>query len=142
MVEVKARRRPAARTRWSTGSRRSASKPTPEGLVLRSVMFALRREPDLLIYRQNVGAARLPVGNGRERLVRFGLTKGASDLLGVLAPAGRIVAIELKAARGRTTPEQEAFLQGIRAFGGFACVVRSADEARAAIERARRGEME
>lgn len=142
MVVVKARCQ-MARTRWSTGSRRPAArKPTPEGLVLRQVMFALRREPDLLIYRQNVGAVKMPMGDGRERFVRFGLTKGASDLLGVLAPAGRIIAIELKAARGRTTPEQEAFLEGIRAFGGFACVVRSADEARAAIERARRGEME
>ena len=84
----------------------------------------------------------MPMGDGRERFVRFGLTKGASDLLGVLAPDGRIVAIELKSARGRTTPEQDAFLAGIRAFGGFACVVRSADEARAAIERARKGEME
>jgi VRR-NUC domain len=104
-------------------------------------MFALRREPDLLIYRQNVGAVKMPMGDGRERFVRFGLTKGASDLLGVLAPDGRIVAIELKSARGRTTPEQDAFLSGIRAFGGFACVVRSADEARAAIERARKGGM-
>jgi hypothetical protein len=69
--------------------------------------------------------------------VRYGLAVGSADLIGCLD--GRFVALEVKAAAGRTSPEQRQWLDLVRRNGGFACVVRSVDEARAAIARARKG---
>lgn len=54
----------------------------------------------------------------------------------------RFVSLEVKTETGKTTQEQDLWLALVRAFGGFACVVRSVDEALAAIERARNGEYE
>lgn len=72
-------------------------------------------------WRCNSGAARR---NGR--LVRFGQI-GMSDILGVL-PDGRILAIEVKAAKGITTTAQEIFLSHVRARGGCAFVARSVED--------------
>lgn len=97
------------------------------------------------------------------RYAGFGLVRGAADLVGVLtlpavihrgtvhglaglgapigppAPIGRFFALEVKAARGRTTREQDQWLEIVRKRGGFAAVVRSVDDARDALDRAREG---
>lgn len=72
--------------------------------------------------------------------MRYGLQKGSADLIGVLAPEGRFLALEVKTPKGRISKEQELFLSLVRKQGGFACVVRSVDDALAAIERAKKGE--
>lgn len=99
------------------------------------IRLELGRERDLVLWRNHVG-----VGEHGGRVRRFGLSIGSSDLIGILAPSGRFVALEVKSARGRVTPEQDLFLTLIQDRGGFAAVVRSVDEARAALERARAGE--
>ncbi len=58
---------------------------------------------------------------------------GVSDLLG-WTEGGRFVAIEVKAARGRVTDEQAAFIDLVRRSGGLAGVARSVEEARKIIE--------
>ncbi len=68
-----------------------------------------------------------------------GLVKGSSDLIGykIVTVTEDMVgqelavfsAVEVKAAQGRTTPEQEQFLRTIREAGGIAEVVRSPEEA-------------
>lgn len=72
--------------------------------------------------------------------VKFGLGPGTSDLIGwsstVITPAmvGQTVAqflsAEGKAANGKVTTEQEAFIRTVRTAGGLAGVFRSADELR------------
>ncbi len=57
---------------------------------------------------------------------------GISDLIG-WGPGGRFAALEVKAARGRPTPEQLAFLELVRHSGGIGAVVRSVDEALAGL---------
>ena len=74
--------------------------------------------------------------------VRYGLAKGSSDLIGILKPSGRLVSLEVKTESGRVSPEQELWLAMIRRFGGFAAVVRSVDDALAALDRARAGAFE
>ena len=65
--------------------------------------------------------------NGKTRFVRFG-RKGMSDIIGLIPPAGRLVAVEIKAHGGKTTLEQEAFLHAVRKAGGIAVVARSCDD--------------
>jgi hypothetical protein len=52
---------------------------------------------------------------------------GVSDILGCL-PAGRLLAIEVKAQTGKVSPHQQQFLDEINSRGGLAFVARSVDE--------------
>ena len=108
--------------------------PNPESHLLNEIRLALGRERDLVLWRNSGGVADR---NGRK--VRFGLVVGASDLIGLLSPSGRWVALEVKTETGRPTAEQLQFLDVVRSRGGFACIVRSVTEAAAAIDRARAG---
>jgi VRR-NUC domain len=107
---------------------------TPEGRLLRHVQEALRAEPDLVLWRNSVG-----VTEHDGRRVTYGLALGSSDLIGILGSCGRFLAFEVKAPTGRLTEHQVRFLERVRQLGGFACVVRSVEEARAALGRAREG---
>lgn len=109
-----------------------------ESQIQADVRAALGRLPDVIVWRNHVGVLRGEDG----RTHRFGLGVGSADLVGVIAPSGRLLALEIKSDAGRLRPEQRAWLDCVRAMGGFAAVVRSADEALAAVERARRGEHE
>ena len=63
------------------------------------------------------------------RSYRYGLAVGSSDLIGWTA-TGRFLAVEVKSAKGKATPEQLAFIEAVRAAGGVAGVVRSVDDLR------------
>jgi hypothetical protein len=91
------------------------------------------------------GRARLvrnSVGFDTEARVRYGLGIGSPDLVGVLIPTGRAIGLEVKTSSGRVRPEQVAWIAAFRRAGGFACVVRSVDDALAAIDRAHAGATE
>lgn len=87
------------------------------------------------LLRNNVGVLRDRGG----RYVHYGLCAGSSDLIGwmpvTITPnmvGSRIavfLAVEVKAARGRVTPEQEDFLRAVNQAGGVAFVAHSEEEA-------------
>lgn len=109
-----------------------------EADIQNAVRLAVGSLPDVRVWRNNTGSLK----DSRGVAIRFGLAVGSADLVGVIAPTGRFFALEIKTDKGRTTPEQDRWLEVVRRFGGFACVVRSAEEALAAVERARKGEMQ
>lgn len=113
--------------------------PLLEKTIQNEIRLALGREPDLTLWRNNTGHANYATDAG-DRTVRYGLARGSADLIGVLAPSGRFVALEVKRPGGKLTDEQSMFLALVRKRGGFACVVESVEAARAAIGRARLGE--
>jgi len=53
--------------------------------------------------------------------------KGVSDILGI-SSTGKFIAIEVKSAKGKASPEQIDFLDKVRARGGIAIVARSLDD--------------
>lgn len=67
-----------------------------------------------------------------------GLGLGAADLICIVPPHGRFVAIEMKSPKGRVADEQYAWLSQVRKYGGVAGVARSVDEAFALVELARK----
>lgn len=90
----------------------------PEAAALVEVLLALRAHPMVAwCERMNSGAARMG-----GRFVRFGWT-GCPDVLGQLKD-GRLLGVEVKAAKGKLRPEQSLFLERIRAAGGVAFVAR------------------
>lgn len=78
------------------------------------------------LFRNTVGV--LPDRHGR--MITFGLAKGSSDLIGFCMRGGVAVflAVEVKSATGRATPEQLLFLDGVRASGGIGILARSVEE--------------
>ncbi len=110
--------------------------PQAERDIQNACRLAVGALSDVRIFRNSTGQLR----DHRNVPVKFGLAVGSADLIGVLAPSGRFLSLEVKTAKGRTTPEQDTWAEMVRRFGGFACVVRSAEEALAAVERARKGE--
>lgn len=109
--------------------------------MLRDIREALGLEPDLVLWRNSTGTT-MEYRGGVPRGVAFGLGKGGADLVGILGPHGRFVGIEVKGECGRLSADQINWASIVRKLGGFAAVVRSVDEARAALERARKGEVQ
>lgn len=124
--------RPVGRTRNAT-----------EAEIMRAILVALGTERDLYLMRNQVGGAeRFDERTNEVRHERFGLAPGSSDLVAILAPSGRWFCLEVKTATGRVDEEQTKWMALARKFGAFACVVRSVEEAVAALQRARAGESE
>ena len=90
----------------------------PEAAALVEVLKAVKAHP-LVAWaeRQNSGAARMGA-----RFVRFGWP-GCPDILGQLRD-GRFLGVEVKAIKGRASPEQTLFLDRIRCAGGVAFIAR------------------
>jgi hypothetical protein len=100
--------------------------------IMRSIMLAPH---GCRLWRNNTGAIKGQTG----RLVRFGLCKGSSDIIGITPititadmigkTIGVFTAIEVKTPKGKPTDEQINFIQRVKDLGGFAGVARSVDEA-------------
>ena len=74
------------------------------------------------VFRINVGAVKF-----QDRFVRFG-PKGMSDLIGIVQPSGRFLAIEVKTPTGKQTDHQAAFQRTITEMGGIYVLARSIDD--------------
>lgn len=61
------------------------------------------------------------------RVIRFGLP-GSSDILGIIPPAGRLLAVEVKTGQGQQTKEQRQFQEMVQSLGGIYIVVREEHE--------------
>lgn len=92
--------------------------------------------PEVVLWRNNCGV----LADRHGRAVRYGLCPGSSDLIGILAPSGRLLALEVKRPSERPTAEQTRFLDLVRRMGGVAAIVTSAAEAVAVVEEAKRGQ--
>jgi hypothetical protein len=100
--------------------------PRTETEIQRAILEFLGCVPGRFT-RMNSRVVMLPGKGGKERPVRFG-EKGMADIIGVLKPSGRYVAIEVKRPGEQPTPEQEAFLREVADCNGIAIVARSVQD--------------
>lgn len=77
------------------------------------------------VFRNNSGYLR----DIRGQYVHFGLCTGSSDLVGIVPPSGRFLAIEVKSPKGVATKEQLSFLRMVNESGGIGFIARSVEEA-------------
>lgn len=111
-----------------------------EQTIQQQIRLACSRGP-VRLWRNNTGTLRDQHG----RPVTFGLCPGSADLIGfhtvTITPemVGQrlavFAAVEVKAERGRPTPEQTAFLEHVTAAGGLAGIARSVEEAEAILRK-------
>jgi len=96
-----------------------------ESAIVRQCLdyLALCRIP---AWRNNTGAMRSEY-KGKSRFVRFSVP-GCSDILGILPPLGRLLAVECKRPGGKVSPAQQAFLGLVERAGGLAVVAYSLDD--------------
>lgn len=106
--------------------------------IQHAIRLALGLEDGLELMVNTQGMFADERGNKR----RVGLGIGTPDLVGILAPTGRIFALEVKSETGRLRPEQKLCRARWLKLGAFVATVRSVDEAKAALARARNGEAE
>lgn len=115
---------------------------TGERGLQNEILLATHGTP-LTLWRNNTGmgwtgdVTRLPDGSlliRNPRPLHAGLCKGSSDLIGLRQielggqQIAQFVAVEVKAKRGRVSPEQRRFLDFVRAAGGLGTVARSAED--------------
>lgn len=75
-----------------------------------------------VLWRNNVGKLQDRTG----RWVTYGLCVGSADLIGIYK--GRFIALEVKQAGKKPTPEQVNFLRVVSEHGGIAGVVYSPED--------------
>lgn len=127
-----------------SGKRRSVL----EKQIQREIEAEIGAEPDLLLFKNSIGTAQFTSEtDGKSYFVPFGLGDGSPDLVGILRReiVGSAVStwfcIEVKPPEGELEPEQVKCHAIWRRFGAFVATVRSAAQARAALEDARLGEV-
>jgi hypothetical protein len=98
-----------------------------EGDTVRAILQYLGAH-HIMAWRVNVGAvtAKAHGFNASDRFIRFG-QKGMSDILGLIPPTGRLLAIEVKLLGRAPTVYQQAFLDQVRKHGGIAFVAYSVE---------------
>lgn len=102
-----------------------------EADILRDCLTWLKLH-GVFCWRQNQGAI-TGEHNGKRRFLRFTSQTGISDILGLLAPTGRLLAVECKRPGRKPTAEQAVFLDVVRQSGGVACCVHSIGELEQAL---------
>lgn len=95
-----------------------------ESHILYSILNAWGSHPRLRIARINTGMAYPP---NSKRLVKFGVP-GTADIVGLIAPTGRLLMIEVKTAKGKQREDQITMQRVITSMGGLYLVARSVDD--------------
>jgi hypothetical protein len=106
------------------------SKPLERDIL--SACLKLLSTRGIPCFRNNTGAFALGDGPSK-RFFRAG-TVGSSDILGVIPPSGRFLAIETKRPGEKPTAEQRAFLRAVQDAGGVGLVITDVRELAEALD--------
>jgi hypothetical protein len=124
--------------------RRAKAKTLPKPLEKETqaqILRYLQTVRRIKAWRQNQGAVKVPAqGGAKGRFFRMASAKGISDIIGLLPPHGRFLAIEVKRLGEHPTPDQQAFLDGVNAAGGLGFVARSIEDVGRELDAASKGD--
>lgn len=106
--------------------------------VQRAVMLRWGAHPRVRLARCNTGVGWFARGQPARKgdagayPVRFN-PPGTADLVGLLAPTGRMLMVELKSPTGRSSKAQQTMRRVVEAFGGVYVLARSVADVDAAL---------
>jgi hypothetical protein len=124
----------------------------PEDILIANIQRELGALPGVIVYRNAVGKREV-VDEDKSWWLSYGLGDGTPDLVfsvqldvvltsGKRASIGRLVGLETKSATGTKRASQVRVQKQWHQVGNFYAFVRSVEQARAALERAREGALE
>lgn len=96
-------------------------------LVNELLLMIGRDFPDIRVWKNATGATKI-----KGQVIKFGL-KGSADILGIIKPGGRLLAIECKTGQAIQSKYQKNFENMIADFGGIYLVARSVQDFRQEI---------
>ena len=99
-----------------------------EHVIQNRILLEIGSIPGLRVWRNNTGA--LLDRNGK--LVKFGL-QGSADIIGMMKPNGRFIAIEVKTQKGMQTASQRRFQKMVEDMGGHYILARSPEDVSKAL---------
>jgi hypothetical protein len=95
-----------------------------ESQVLAGIIAYLQTRPDVFFWRQNTSAGIAPSGQFMRSNMR-----GVCDIIGVQAPAGVMIGIEVKREHGGgLSPDQVLFRDNLLDHGAVHCLARSVED--------------
>lgn len=104
--------------------------------IQKEILHWLNTQYDIFAWRCN--STGIFDGKGYRKQGGFNI-RGVSDILAILSPSGKLLAIEVKTDTGKLSTEQFAFIAKINKMGGQAAVCRSLSDAQVFIDNVRRG---
>jgi hypothetical protein len=110
--------------------------------LVRAILAECGSMPGIVLGANASGRAAYMSDAGRRFRVPYGWPDargGGPDLLAAVAPLGRLVALECKTGRAGLTKRQRECHAALRAVGVDVRVVRTVEEARAALEQVTHG---
>lgn len=105
-----------------------------EKSIQNAILVRLSADPDVLIWRQNVGVAEYKNKDGRRHKIRYGVP-GMADIGAICC--GMSVQIEVKSMAGKLSYKQKKWRDAVVTAGGMYSVVRSVEDALNVIKEAR-----
>lgn len=112
--------------------------PKTEAFILYGIRLAWGNHPRIRFARCNTGVGWFAKGkpcrktDSGARMVRFN-PKGTADLVGLIAPSGRLLMIECKSEAGTQRDEQKTMQRVVTEFGGLYVLARSVEDVDAAF---------
>lgn len=107
-------------------TQRGSNEETP---LMRAIRLAVCETGRATLWRNSSGF-------DKSSRVKYGLGDGGADLIGFVFKTGKFFALEVKTATGRLQENQRLWIEFVNRNGGFASMVRSVEEALAALEKA------
>lgn len=89
--------------------------------LVEEILLNVGSRPNIRCWIRSVGVGRALHSNN---VISWGM-KGESDLQGIIAPSGRMLAIEVKTGSGELSKEQIRFRDMVIKFGGLHILARS-----------------
>lgn len=120
------------------------ARPLLEADIQRAIMAALNALPDCRVERNNKWSGYLVREDGSRVWVEAGLPDGSADLVGCVrvGDVARAFYLEIKRPGEKQLASQIAWMQRAHYMRAFYAVVHSVEEALAAVERCKRGEIQ
>ena len=101
--------------------------------LVNRILLRFSVRPDLTLWKLNTGVGKPLHG---ERVIRFGI-KGGTDIIGIMKPTGRFIAIECKTGSGELEDDQKTFRDVVVAHGALYIEARHEDDVQWALDQLR-----